>query len=308
MGAFLSPTSECAMNLIPVERHEFSLGQPLPWMLYDRDGNVLLEAGAMLESLDDIDALLALSPMRDTEEGLPAAPNPAAEEKIYGFSDMRLRVGDRLQIEPPATVSTERHTAKVIGWVDNLSLLVSTPMVGGLRVPFRDGDKVVVRIFANQNAFAFNTDVMRSVKIPFDHLHLTFPTEIQGAVIRKSPRIKMRLITTVSPLPEAGNEPVDANSRASAILLNISADGTLIQAKQALADKGGRLRLAFRINLHDVDAVLTVNAIVRSVFAEEGKVGAMLHGVQFENMDANDRLILQSMIYQKMVEQPQLMV
>jgi len=296
------------MNLIPVERHEFSLGLPLPWMLYDRDGNVLLEAGATLESLDDIDALLALTPMRDTEEGQLRAPLPAAEEKIYGFSDMRLRVGDRLQIEPPATVSTERHTAKVIGWVDNISLLVSTPMVGGLRVPFRDGDKVVVRIFANQNAFAFNTDVMRSVKIPFDHLHLTFPTEIQGAVIRKSPRIKMRLITTVSLLPEEGNEPVDANSRASAILLNISADGTLIQAKQALADKGGRLRLAFRINLHDVDAVLTVNAIVRSVFAEEGKVGAMLHGVQFENMDANDRLILQSMIYQKMVEQPQLMV
>ncbi|HEY3430916.1 MAG TPA: flagellar brake protein [Rhodocyclaceae bacterium] len=294
------------MNLIPVDRHELELDVPLHWMLYDRDGNILLEAGTKLESLDDIDALLALGPMRDTEEGV-VLPLEPTEQKVYSFSDMRLRVGDRLQIEPPATVSTDRHTAKVIGWVDNFSLLVSTPTVGGLRVPFRDGDKVVVRMFTNQNAFAFNTDVMRGIKIPLDYLHLTFPTEIQGAVIRKSPRIRMRLITTVSPLPPEGNTPLE-QERFSAILLNISADGTLIQAKQALTEKGGRLRLAFRVNLHDVDALLTVNAVVRSVFAEEGKVGVMLHGVQFEKLEPNDQLILQSMIYQKMVEQPQLLV
>lgn len=293
------------MNLLPVTRDDLSLGTPLHWMVYDRHGNVLLEAGAILETLDDLDGLLALEPMRNPDEGTAtAAPEP--EQKIYTFADMRLRVGDRLQIEPPATVSTERHMCKVIGWLDNLSLLVTTPMVNGLRVPLRDNDKIVARIFANQNAFAFDTDVMRAVKIPFDHLHLTFPTRIQGAVIRKSPRIKMRMISTVSPLPPDSNSPQESAPRYSAIILNVSADGALIQAKQPLTEKNGRLKLAFRVNLHDVDAMLTVTAVVRSLFAEEGKVGVMCHGVQFLEMESNDRLILQSMIYQKMIEQPQL--
>jgi c-di-GMP-binding flagellar brake protein YcgR len=198
--------------------------------------------------------------------------------------------------------------SKVIGWVDNVSLLVTTPMVAGLRVPLRDNDKIVARIFSNQNAFAFDTEVMRAVKIPFDHLHLTFPTRIQGAMIRKSPRIKMRLISTISPLPPEGSIPDESAPRYSAIILNVSADGALIQAKQPLAEKNGRVRLAFRVNLHDVDAMLMVNAIVRSLFAEEGKVGVMCHGVQFQEMEPNHRMILQSMIYQKMIEQPQLLV
>ncbi|GAB1392705.1 hypothetical protein MASR1M60_08680 [Rhodocyclaceae bacterium] len=293
------------MNLLPVTRDDLSLGTPLHWMVYDRHGNVLLEAGAILETLDDLDGLLALEPMRNPDEGAATAV-PEPEQKIYTFADMRLRVGDRLQIEPPATVSTDRHMCKVIGWLENQSLLVTTPMVNGLRVPLRDNDKVVARIFANQNAFAFDTDVMRAVKIPFDHLHLRFPTRIQGAVIRKSPRIKMRMISTVSPLPPEGNTPQEAAPRYSAIILNVSADGALIQAKQPLTEKNGRLKLAFRVNLHDVDAMLTVTAVVRSLFAEEGKVGVMCHGVQFLEMESNDRLILQSMIYQKMIEQPQL--
>lgn len=294
------------MKLIPVTRDQLVLGSPLHWMLYDRDGNFLLEAGTILDSAEDVDALLALDPMRNTEEDLPSASAPVQEEqKTYSFGDMRLRVGDRLQIEPPPSVSTERHMVKVIGWVDNLSLLVTTPMVNGLRVPLRDNDKVVARIFANQNAYAFDTLVKAAVKIPFDHLHLEFPQRIQGAVIRKSPRIKIRQIATVSPLGESG-AVADESQRASAIILNVSADGALVQAKQALATKNDRVRMAFRVNLHDVDAMITVGAIVRSVFTEEGKVGIVCHGVQFQEMASNDRLILQSMIYQKMIEQPQL--
>ena len=296
-----------AMNLIPVDRAELEIGAPLHWMLYDRNGNVLLEAGSNLETSDDVDALLALEPMRNTEEE-DISVSAETEQQAYSFADMRLRVGDRLQLEPPANVSTERHMVKLIGWVENSSLLVTTPMVGGLRVPLREGDKVVIRIFANQNAFAFNTDILHAAKIPFDHLHLWFPTHIQGAVIRKSPRIKMRMIATATPLSADSATPTEQDMRSSAIISNISADGALLQAKQALTEKGGRLRLAFRVNLHDTDALLTVNAVVRALFAEEGKVGMMCHGVQFEDMQSNDRLILQSMIYQKMIEHPQSMV
>lgn len=299
------------MNLVTITRDELPIGQPIPWMVFDRNGDILFEQGATLEDLDDVDALLALNPMRDSS----AQPGDAdsGPQTSYSFADMRLRVGDRMQLEPPSAVSAERHMVKVIGYVENISLMTTAPMANGLRVPLRDNDRVVVRIFANQNAFGFDTTILRASKIPFDYLHLEFPTRIQGAVIRKSPRIRTKLITNITqPNPAGEFHSGDEKLRHTGLILNLSADGALLQAKRPLAAKDGKVRVAFRVNLHDVDALLTVDAIVRSVFedeakAKESKAGAIMHGLQFQHMPPNDRLILQSMIYQKMIEHPHLL-
>lgn len=302
------------MKLVPVKREEIPLGSALPWMLFDASGSILMEEGTVIETLDDLDALLALDPQRDTTAGANLSENlDELPQRIYSFADMRLRVGDRMQMQPPSAVSTERFVVKVIGYVDNVSLLTTAPLSNGLRVPLRDGDKVVIRVFSNQNAFGFDTTVWRTVKTPFDYLHLVFPKEIQGAVIRKSPRIKTRLVASIYQPDAQGNFQVgDDATRQTGLILNISADGALCEAKAMLTEKGGRLRLTFRVSLHNVDAMISVPAIVRNVFIDEtkqkeGKTGGVMHGVQFIDMPQNDGLILQSMIYQTMIEQPHLL-
>ncbi len=301
------------MKLVALSREDFKLGVPLPWMLFDAGGSILMEQGAILEADDDLDALLALEPHRDASTTNQSESLDELPQKAYTFADMRLRIGDRMQLEPPSAVSTERHMVKVIGYVENVSLLTTAPVANGLRVPLRDGDKVVIRVFANQNAFGFDTFVLRAVKIPFDYLHLEFPTRIQGAVIRKSPRVKTKLITSVNRPGADGNFPSGEDpARQVGILLNLSVEGALLEAKAPLTEKGGRLRLAFRVNLHNVDAMITVPAVVRSIFTDEaklkeGKTGGIMHGVQFQDMPANDGLVLQSMIYQKMIEHPHLL-
>lgn len=308
------------MSRVSIARADLALGMPLPWMVHDQDGNVLMQEGEILESEEQIQKLLAARPLReltwnagdaaaanDGDEPIDAATDAAlgadASESRFTFQDMRLRVGDRLQLQPPATVSTERYVVKLIGYVENVSVLVTAPMANGLRVPLRENDAIVARIFAGQKAFGFSSTVERVCKIPFDYLHLSFPEKVQGSVIRKSPRVRTRIIASV-----ANTAASDAAERQSGVIVNLSADGALVKARQPLGDKGDRLMLSFRVSLHKVDAYLTVSGVVRSAFADEEKDrgdGATFgHGIQFDDLAPNDTVILQSLIYHQMIEHP----
>jgi hypothetical protein len=309
------------MSLVSIARTDLSLGMPLPWMIHDQDGNVLMQEGQVLETEEQLQTLLASKPLRELswasdgsapqegyEEPVDAATDAAlaneSSESVFTFQDMRLRVGDRIQLQPPAAVSTERHVVKLIGYLDNVSVLVSAPMANGLRVPLRENDAVVARIFAGQKAFGFSATVERVCKIPYDYLHLSFPDKVQGSVIRKSPRVRTRIIASV-----ANADAGTGSDRLSSIIVNLSADGALVKARQPLGDKGSRIQLSFRVSLHKVDAYLTVGAAIRSIFGDEEKEGengsAMFnHGIQFQDLAPNDTVILQSLIYHQMIEQP----
>lgn len=309
------------MSLISVTREDISLGTPLPWPLYDQGGALLMEQGAIVDSAERLNALLASAPLRELSWTVPdAASEQSADsaaaakamladipETGFTFQDMRLRVGDRIQLQPPATVGTERYIVRLIGYLENATLLVTMPLENGLRVPLRENDKIVARVFTSQKAFGFTTTIERVCKIPYDYLHLSFPYAIQGSIVRKSPRVRTKVITSVT-----RPEETDESKRQSGLIVNLSADGALVRARQPLADKGDSLRMAFRVNLHNVDAFLTVNAIVRSVFRDENGEGSAApmhnHGVQFLELKPNDSVILQSMIYQQMIEQPQSLV
>jgi hypothetical protein len=308
------------MSLVSVAKSDLAVGTPLPWMVHDPDGNVLMREGDVLETEQQLQALLDAKPLRpltwnlgeesaandagqQIDEATDAALAEDASESMFTFQDMRLRVGDRLQLQPPAAVSTERYLVKLIGYVDNVSVLVTAPMANGLRVPLRENDNIVARIFAGQKAFGFSSTVERVCKIPFDYLHLSFPDKVQGSVIRKSPRVRTRIIASVA---NAGAS--ETAERLSGLIVNLSADGALIKSRQPLGEKGQRLILSFRVSLHKVDAYLTVCAVVRSAFADEEKDredGTMFnHGIQFQDLAANDTVILQSLIYHQMIEHP----
>ena len=306
------------MSYISVAREDFSLGVPLPWVVYDEDGNDLMEQGAVIETEDQLQSLLARNPLRVLAWNT-AAPEPQPEaseadnkafdaaladaaENVYTFDDMRLRVGDRIQLQPPATVGLDRYIVKLIGWVDKVSLLVTAPLENGFRLPLRENDKIVARIFSSQNAFGFSTVVERVCKIPYNYLHLSFPDQIQGAVIRKAPRVRTNIITSITRPGADGS-----GDKRAGIIVNLSADGAFIKSRQPICEKGQTVQLAFRVNLHNVDAYLVVSAIVRSTFADESKDGSegmFSHGVQFLDLAPNDSVILQSMIYQQMIEHP----
>jgi hypothetical protein len=247
------------------------------------------------------------SPGGETPASVEVAPETAVSEKpdtVCTFEDLHLKVEDRLQLEPPSIISHERFTINLIGYLKGACILVTPPIgANGLRLPLQEKDKVVIRSFSGENAFAFATTIERVITQPYVYLHLSFPDIIQGIKVRNAPRIKTNIITTVQ------NSQSGTIVHNSALISDVSADGVSLVSKRALGNKGDVIDLAFRVHLHNVEAMLSIKGVIRALVSEEDipdekKTGNIHHGIEFQNLQPNDHVILQSMIYQQMIENP----
>lgn len=308
------------MSLILVNKNEIAVGKPLSWRLYDQEHKVLIEQGGMIRDSEHLDSLLANGAYRELSWEAPgdknggnklsAAATATDQAKTselgtqFTFDDMKLKVESRLQLEPPKQLRSERILVKVIGYLKGISLLVTAPTTAnGARLQLMEGERVVMRSFSGQNAFAFACTIVRACKLPYEYLHLSFPDVIQGVVIRKAPRVKSEIIAAVQ----------NANSRnpdeqVSALISNISANGAALDTKHPLGKKGDILNLAFRVNLHNIDAFLSVKGAIRAVLGTEAadmsSPALTRYGIEFQDLPPNDMVILQSMIYQQIIESP----
>ncbi|WP_210541973.1 flagellar brake protein [Rhodoferax sp. PAMC 29310] len=209
-----------------------------------------------------------------------------AAQGSFPFEAMNLKVGDRLQAQPPKKVSAERCFVRLIGYCQDLSLLLTTPATANnVRLQLMEGDQLIMRVFSSQNAFGFACDVQRVCKLPYNYLHVSFPKEVQGTVIRKEARVKTKIIVNIRAAPENGKN-------LTGIISNLSANGALIDGPRKLAEPGETIRLTFRLTLRSIEASLSLLAVVRAAFDDEKlkQSGTSLthFGVEFVGLVAND--------------------
>lgn len=312
------------MSLILAKSDEIVVGKPSPCPLYDHEHNLLLEQGEVVRDIEHRDMLLANGACHELSWEVPndedngdsffanekeATEQPSDDKtgKRFTFDDMKLKAEDRLQLEPPPQLARERFLVKVIGFLRGASLLVTMPVAAnGLRLQLLEGETVVMRSFSGQNAFGFACTIERVIKNPYEYLHLSFPDNIQGIVIRKAPRVKTRIIAAVQDGKSGAAEQI------SALISDISANGVSLDAKRPLGGKGDILGLAFRVHLHNIDAYMSVKGVIRAVLsidaADAAKSGLIRHGIEFKELQPNDSVVLQSMIYQQMIENPHKLV
>lgn len=220
---------------------------------------------------------------------------PGEDEKAFTFEDMHLQPGDRLQIHCPAHPDRARHISRVVGFVDGVSLLVTVPAPRGVRTDFMENELVVVQAFSRNSAFAFKSTVLGVARRPLDYMHLSFPDRIEGSVIRKATRVRVAIPAQATPAGGAATEVQ---------LGNLSATGALVLAAGELGQPGDTLRLAFKVDLHEVVSDIKAEATILKVTGEEG---AWQYGVEFGDVPPQERMILRSLIYQQMIENPRSM-
>ncbi|MDP2805329.1 MAG: flagellar brake protein [Gallionellaceae bacterium] len=333
------------MSLMFASSSDLVIGKPVPWAVYDESQNPilgqgeivrdakhqadLLAAGACYEAslevpvMDNVEApipakpasakVAAVSPMPPANLGEAESPFAAAKvlpeqaavdqaNKQYTFDDMRLKVEDRLLLEPPAKLGLDKLPVRVLGYLRGASLIVTTPFTPtGQRLQLIENETVVMRSFSGQNAFAFACNVVRICRLPYEYLHLSFPENIQGMMIRKAPRVKTRIIAAVHDSHSASDK------QTSALISDISAKGISLDSKQQLGEKGEVLNIAFRVQLHNVEAFLALKGVIRAVIKNDepdSKSPPVRHGIEFQDLPSNDSVVLQSMIYQQMIENP----
>lgn len=230
-----------------------------------------------------------------TPSAVPTSVVAATEPAKYQFEDLRLKAGDRMQIQLPVNVTEEKQIVRLIGFLEKQCLLITLPANLNWQKPVREGDKVIARVFLGRGAFGFTSHIHKVIRSPFDYLHLTWPTEFQGLLIRKAPRVKTELAAKVQ--TAAGSVETQ--------VVNLSATGMMLSSTTPLGAKGEELAVTLPLAIYDVTTELALRGTIKLVNTRKDEDGEVhLSGVEFVNLQPNETLILQSVVHHELGRNP----
>lgn len=292
-----------AIHRMRVRSSDFDVGIPLAWSLYDRDGSLVLKAGEVLETQTQREAMLTKGLYREPgaercsarrrEAGENDAPELAGE-RLLPLERIKLAIGDSFQIQSQTDPAESRYYVRLIGYLKGKSVLVTVPEADGRLCLVREGQAFVVRFFAGRNAYAFAASVLRSSSMPFPHMHLSYPSQVRGLVVRAGERVPVRISCAIA-------IPDDVRTVAVAgLLTNLSISGGMLSSKTRLGNKGDPVSIKFRMDIHEIEFLTTIDATIRSVSRDEA--GEFLHGIRFTGLSNEVAIALTALVYQKLAD------
>lgn len=291
------------MEYVQIQPHELQLGQAVVDPLYDSEQRLLLARGVVVESERQRTQLLdrglfrrirAFKQIQPGSEDTPAEPESAGQS--CQFDDIHLGVGETLQLQGQSDSNPDRYPVKLVGYLKGKSVLVTTPKQNGYVLLMREAQTFVVRFFSGKSAYAFPATVLKVVNSPFPHLHLSYPSEVRGLLVRKGMRARVKLIASVTR---------DGGAAHGATLHDLSIGGAMLSARERLGQQDDILTLKFRVDVSGIEQYLSLKARIRNVRdASAGDAGTAQfhHGVQFEAIDAPTRLALSAFVFQALLD------
>lgn len=220
---------------------------------------------------------------------------------------LALEIGSILQLQFLTDESNARHYVKVIGYLQERSLLVTTPQVHGKLMMVREGQAIAVRSLSGSNVVAFTTAVMSSHVKPYPYLHLNYPKELQAIAVRKAQRVSCRTTATVRycgpELLEADEPPAPVEHIAVAVE-DMSTTGALLICNLRLGEMKGLLTVEMKLHVSDIEEEINIVAIIRNIRErkdDNGKVIEYLHGVEFQFADRQESIMLHAFICEQIV-------
>jgi c-di-GMP-binding flagellar brake protein YcgR len=294
-------------SYIPIRKSDIDIGKPLLWAVYNGDRQLLLQRGFVVETQSQLDGLAEKGLYREPhggdvgtaarrnedDTGTRAKSEPPVERSV-SLDEIKLGIGDPFQIQTQSEQAESRYYVKLIGYLKGKSVLVTAPQQEGSLCYVKEGQAFVVRFFSGKNAYAFTSNVIRAANVPFPHLHLSYPSQVRGLVVRSGERVNAKIICTVS-MPE------DTKTVAvPGLLTNISIGGALLSSKKRLGEKNDLLAVKFRIFIREIELYMTIDATVCSVSKDD--VGEYLHGLRFAGLPNDMAIALTAFVYQKLSE------
>lgn len=292
------------MNLQPVPVEDIPVGKPLPWRLYDNNGYIVFVRGEMVASRKQLENLLADGLLRDVdappqthETGDVAEFREIASAGIFPPAGIKPSVGGRVQLRLLDQNPQSYYSARLIGYIKNLSILVTRPVSGENPFIPVEGRQVEVRMVTGNNIYAFQSSIQRLCISPTNYMHLDYPSEVRVQKLRKSPWVRVNLGVTVTDAQGAHE---------AARLANLSPDGAQLHAPPTLGNPGATLRLSFHATMDELKTTLNLDATIIHVHApqagREAEDNMQEYGIAFSNVTAADALWLKGLVYRHIAE------
>lgn len=269
-------------------------------MFCNAAGGSVLQAGYFPESEQQIKTLIdsTMSRSHDDKSAKAGKGEPTSAQReagILSLDQIKLNIGDSIQLQFQSDLEQSRCVVTLIGYLKGQSVIVTTPIINGTMMLVREGQDFVIRLFSGKSAYAFTTMAKRVTNTPYPHLHLAYPKEVRGLVVRGSSRGRINIICHAT---------VEAGRGYACVARDISIGGALIAASEKIGEVGNQLTLKFRVKVKDAEHTLALNCKIRSVNASRPTVDekpAMLHGLSFEEVTSQDTLVISTLLYQNMI-------
>ena len=207
----------------------------------------------------------------------------------------KLLIGDVLQLQyAPPSENQERFAVKLVGYLPGSSLVITAPGRQGKSILVREGQSFTVRLLQGSNVFGFVSKVLAVFSRPYPHLHLTYPAEVESAVVRNAPRVSARFSTQVI------NTSMQVEHRHSltATIVDLSSSGARLVVGDRLGKIGDLLQISLTLEVCSGTDRLQLLGTIRTAKEADNADGARHHiyGVQFKGMNRFQQLLLCSFV------------
>jgi c-di-GMP-binding flagellar brake protein YcgR len=230
---------------------------------------------------------------------------PKGNEQPENLLSLNLGIGDALQLQDASASNRtpqRRYYVKLIGFLNKAGIVVSHPMQDEELLVIEDGQAFLVRGFSGRKSYEFNANVLLVSAIPYPHLHLSFPKQIDCLTMRGALRIQPKLASRIEMMGAASTQ-----GKIPAIVVDLSTSGARVHANRPFGKVGDLVKVAFRLPVDDEEQDLLIPAVIRNSNSETltenlGGAEVMTYGLEFIQAEGGMRMALQNFIYKTMAE------
>ncbi|MFT6751268.1 MAG: c-di-GMP-binding flagellar brake protein YcgR [Candidatus Azotimanducaceae bacterium] len=172
------------------------------------------------------------------------------------LNKLRLRFGDALQLQ--LVGEAERYHIRLIGYLENRSIIVTTPVKNRRLISVRAGQSINVRMMVNDRVCAFNTTIVHLYRLPYPHMHIEYPNELETNYVRKSVRVEARVNGNV-----VNNAIGDRAKEINCHLVDISESGAHMVTPIRIGKSGDEITLTLQLTIADITRTVEVPSILK---------------------------------------------
>lgn len=294
------------MNLQPIPVADISFDWPLRYSIFDQAGNLIFPFGDRLKGKitpEELENLAQNGLFRDLDANQGAAP-PAHKEargesrpkkkddSAFPPAGIQPQPWERVQVRVAGR--EERYNAHLIGYIKNVSILVTVPLVSGQPLIVHDGESLEIRMLIGNLIYIFETMVTRICIDPVHYLHLAYPLDIKHQALRKAPWAKVEIGVSIA---AAGSENEVGR------IINLSTGGAQVEMPRALSKAGARVTLNFTVAVDEINRQVSIPALIRKVHTIKPGTSSLIEcGVEFQNVPSDLLIWLKCLVYERIAE------
>ena len=212
--------------------------------------------------------------------------------------DLRFNIAGSVQLQFVPGNEEERFYVKLLGYNAGKSIIVTKPVINGSALKVDIGQQFIVRLVSGHSAQGFTAYVLNTSKLPYAHMHLTYPDNLESTEVRKADRIDCKLIVSVKKIDEDNNEVQGK----SASMSNLSTAGARLTTNEMISEKGEKITIQCKVTVAETSQYLNITGVTRRITEHENTdIGKFDYGVEFVIPNETEKVLLHAFIYEQML-------